>query len=56
MIDFQFIDKSINPYVDEWEAQKHFPAHTLFKKLGLLGIFGVNKPAGMIFFFGKYRN
>ncbi|EFO16771.1 hypothetical protein LOAG_11733 [Loa loa] len=42
----KFIDKSINPYVDEWEAQKHFPAHNLFKELGLLGIFGVNKPAG----------
>uniref|UniRef100_A0A915PM21 Acyl-CoA dehydrogenase n=1 Tax=Setaria digitata TaxID=48799 RepID=A0A915PM21_9BILA len=41
----KFIEKNINPFVDEWEAQKHFPAHNLFKKLGLLGIFGVNKPA-----------
>ncbi|MCP9258142.1 Butyryl-CoA dehydrogenase [Dirofilaria immitis] len=41
----KFIDNNINPYVDEWETQKYFPAHSLFKKLGLLGIFGVNKPA-----------
>lgn len=50
---FQFIDKSINPYVDEWEAQRHFPAHTLFKKLGSLGIFGVNKPTGKISLFSR---
>lgn len=43
---FQFIDKNINPFVDEWESKKQFPAHTLFKQLGLLGIFGVNKPDG----------
>ncbi|VDK43472.1 unnamed protein product [Gongylonema pulchrum] len=36
----QFIDKGINPFVDEWESKKQFPAHVLFKQLGLLGIFG----------------
>uniref|UniRef100_A0A915AX70 Acyl-CoA dehydrogenase 6 n=1 Tax=Parascaris univalens TaxID=6257 RepID=A0A915AX70_PARUN len=40
----QFIDKEINPHVDEWEKNRRFPAKSLFKKLGRLGILGVNKP------------
>jgi len=39
-----FIDKEINPYVDEWEANPPFPAHELFPKLGKLGLLGVTKP------------
>ncbi len=39
-----FIDKEINPYVDEWEAHPPFPAHELFPKLGKLGLLGVTKP------------
>ncbi|KAK0393332.1 hypothetical protein QR680_000155 [Steinernema hermaphroditum] len=39
-----FIDKSINPFVDEWEKVKKFPAHNVFKGLGDVGVFGVNKP------------
>lgn len=39
-----FIDKEINPYVDEWEAEGIFPAHELFKKLGDLGMLGIHKP------------
>ncbi|WAR05261.1 IVD-like protein [Mya arenaria] len=38
------IDKEINPYVDEWEAAKQFPAHKVFKKLGEGGFLGVSKP------------
>jgi citronellyl-CoA dehydrogenase len=30
--------------VDEWEAAGIFPAHQLFKKLGDLGLLGLNKP------------
>lgn len=41
----KFIEKEINPFVDEWENDKRFPAHVLFKKLGSSGFFGVNKPA-----------
>ena len=41
----KFIEKEINPFVDEWENDKRFPAHELFKKLGSSGFFGVNKPA-----------
>lgn len=40
----KFIEKEINPFVDEWEKAKMFPAHELFKKLGTAGYLGVNKP------------
>ena len=40
----RFIDKEINPHVDEWEAAEIFPAHELFKKMGALGLLGLNKP------------
>jgi alkylation response protein AidB-like acyl-CoA dehydrogenase len=40
-----FIDKEINPHVDEWEAAGIFPAHELFKKVGDQGYLGINKPA-----------
>ncbi len=40
----RFVDQDINPYVDEWEAAGAFPAKTLFKKLGDLGLLGISKP------------
>ncbi len=40
----KFIDKEINPYIDEWEKEGIFPAHDLFKKLGDKGFLGVSKP------------
>lgn len=40
----KIIDKEINPYVDQWEEDGAFPAHTVFKKLGDAGFLGVNKP------------
>jgi citronellyl-CoA dehydrogenase len=40
----KFIDQEINPYVDDWENEGLFPAHTLFKKLGDHGFLGVCKP------------
>jgi citronellyl-CoA dehydrogenase len=39
-----FVEKEINPHVDEWEKEGAFPAHALFKKAGRLGLLGVNKP------------
>ena len=39
----QFIDKEINPHVDEWERAGIFPAHELFGKMGKLGYLGVHK-------------
>ena len=40
----RFIDEEINPHVDEWEAAESFPAHQVFRKLGALGLLGLNKP------------
>jgi len=38
-----FIDREINPFVDEWEEAGIFPAHELFKKMGDAGFLGINK-------------
>jgi len=40
----KFIEAEINPHVDEWERDGIFPAHEVFKKLGDLGMLGINKP------------
>jgi len=40
-----FIDREINPFVDQWEEQESFPGHELFKKLGAEGFLGITKPA-----------
>lgn len=40
----QFVEKEINPYVEEWEAAGLFPAHEVFRKAGQLGLLGINKP------------
>ncbi len=39
-----FIDKEINPYVDEWEREGLTPLHELMKKMGDLGLLGIDKP------------
>ncbi|NMO00042.1 acyl-CoA dehydrogenase [Gordonia sp. TBRC 11910] len=36
-----FVDRDINPYVDQWEEAGIFPAHELFKKAGDIGILGI---------------
>jgi citronellyl-CoA dehydrogenase len=41
----RFIADEINPHVDEWESAEIFPAHEVFKKMGDLGLLGINKPA-----------
>ncbi|MBL8380719.1 MAG: acyl-CoA dehydrogenase family protein [Burkholderiales bacterium] len=41
----RYIDREINPRVDEWEAAEIFPAHEVFKGLGDLGMLGLTKPA-----------
>jgi citronellyl-CoA dehydrogenase len=35
------IDREITPYIEEWEAARTFPAHDLFKKLGTIGLLGL---------------
>ncbi len=39
-----FIDREINPNMDEWEREGNFSAHVLFKKMGKLGWLGITKP------------
>ena len=36
-----FIEAEINPYVDQWEEDRIFPAHELFPKLAEIGAFGL---------------
>ncbi|UCF95682.1 MAG: acyl-CoA dehydrogenase family protein [Desulfobacterales bacterium] len=36
-----FVDKEINPHIDEWEEQGIAPLHDLFKKMGDLGFLGI---------------
>ncbi|MBM74605.1 MAG: acyl-CoA dehydrogenase [Proteobacteria bacterium] len=38
-----FVETELNPYVDEWEEAKMFPAHEVFKKLGERGLIGLNR-------------
>jgi len=33
----EFVDKEINPFMDEWEEKGEAPLHDLFKKMGDLG-------------------
>jgi len=37
----EFVDKEINPYVDQWEEAECAPLHEIFKKMGKLGFLGV---------------
>ncbi len=37
----EFVDREINPHVEEWEEQKITPLHKLFKKMGDLGFLGI---------------
>ena len=39
----EFVQTEINPYADEWEEAKTFPAHELFKKLGDAGLLGLHR-------------
>ena len=36
-----FVNREINPHVDEWEAAGFTPLHELFKKMGDLGFLGI---------------
>lgn len=40
----RFVDEEINPHVEAWEQAEEFPSHALFKKLGDLGLLGVQYP------------
>jgi citronellyl-CoA dehydrogenase len=36
-----FVNKEINPHIDEWEARGEAPLHDLFRKMGELGFLGI---------------
>ena len=38
-----FSQNEIKPFADEWEKNKAFPAHELFKKMGDLDLLGITK-------------
>jgi citronellyl-CoA dehydrogenase len=40
----RFVEQEINPHVHEWEAAGIYPAHTVFKQLGNLGLLGLKYP------------
>jgi citronellyl-CoA dehydrogenase len=40
----EVIEKDINPFYEAWEREGGFPARDVFKKLGKLGLLGINKP------------
>ena len=40
----RLIAEEINPYVDEWEEARIFPAHEVMAKLGEAGFLGLTKP------------
>jgi citronellyl-CoA dehydrogenase len=39
-----FIDREIEPHATQWEEDRIFPAHEVFKKLGNEGFLGLTKP------------
>lgn len=40
----KFVEQEINPHIEKWEAERIFPAHELFKKMGDLGLLGITYP------------
>ncbi|MGQ0701383.1 MAG: acyl-CoA dehydrogenase family protein [Panacagrimonas sp.] len=40
----KFVQDELNPHVAEWEKDGIWPAHAVLKKMGALGLLGINKP------------
>jgi citronellyl-CoA dehydrogenase len=40
----KFVQDEINPNVPQWEADGIWPAHEILKRMGDLGLLGINKP------------
>ncbi len=40
----QFVQTELDPFIPEWESKGQFPIHTLFQKMGDLGLLGICKP------------
>lgn len=40
----RFVEETINPHVQAWEAEGVWPAHEVLGQMGELGLLGINKP------------
>ncbi|MDI3259752.1 MAG: acyl-CoA dehydrogenase family protein [Sinobacteraceae bacterium] len=40
----KFVETELNPQVAQWEREGRWPAHEVLKKMGALGLLGINKP------------
>jgi citronellyl-CoA dehydrogenase len=40
----KFVEEELNPNVAEWEREGLWPAHEVLRKMGALGLLGINKP------------
>ena len=40
----RFVETEINPHVEEWEAARLWPAHSVLKKMGDMGLLGLSYP------------
>ncbi len=40
----RFVEEELNPHVSEWERAGIWPAHEVLRKMGGLGLLGINKP------------
>ena len=40
----RFVEAEVNPHCDAWEEAEIFPAKDVFRKMGALGLLGINKP------------
>src|SRR5688500_6305058 len=40
----KFVEREINPHIDEWEEAEIYPAHEIIKKLGEIGALGLTYP------------
>ena len=39
-----FVNQEMDPFIEQWEHEGIAPLHTLFKKMGNLGLLGIQKP------------
>lgn len=41
----RFIEQEVNPHAEDWEKAGAWPAHPVLRRMGELGLLGINKPA-----------
>lgn len=38
----EFFEREVNPYIDQWERERCFPAHQVFRRAGEIGMLGIS--------------